>query len=101
MRLPLDEFRARGYKTVSTPFFLLKVKSNSGEGLRVGAVVGKSVHKTAVKRNFWKRQISATLAAQAVGGSDILIIVLPGVGRLTKEQFRGELVKALARVGPK
>jgi len=98
VRLPSDQFRARGYKTTPTPFFLLKIKPNFGEKVRIGIVVGKSVHKTAVKRNFWKRQALAVLAAHAVTGSDILMIVSPGVNRLTKRQFQEELLKTLTKV---
>jgi len=96
-RLPSDQFRARGYKTTPTPFFLLKKKKNQGESVRIGVVVGVSVHKTAVKRNFWKRQALRGLVPQADAGSDILIVVLPAVNRLTKKQFQEELGKAFAR----
>ena len=88
MRLPSDQFRARGYKTLSTPFFLLKIKKNSYKTTRVGIVVGVSVSKTAAKRNFWKRQARAELTLRAVSGSDILMMVSPNVRRLTKKQFR-------------
>jgi ribonuclease P protein component len=97
VRLPTDQFRARGYKTTPNPFFLLKTKRNLGESIRIGIVVGKSVHATAVKRNFWKRQARAALALHASGGSDILIIIQPSVNRLTRKQFKTEVVKTLAK----
>jgi len=96
MRLPSDQFRARGYKTISTPFFLLKIKKNSYKAARIGVVVGVSVNKTAVKRNFWKRQARAEIALRATGGNDILMMVSPNVRCLTKKQFRKEVAKALA-----
>jgi ribonuclease P protein component len=96
MRLPSDQFRARGYKTVSTPFFLLKIKKNSYKTTRIGVVVGVSVNKAAAKRNFWKRQARAEIALRATGGNDILMMVSPNVRRLTKKQFREEIVKTLA-----
>jgi ribonuclease P protein component len=95
--LPSDQFRAKGYKAISTPFFLLKIKKNFGENARIGIVIGKSVHKTAVKRNFWKRQVLAGLSPRAESGSDILIIVLPSINRLTKKQFKEELSKTLTK----
>ena len=97
MRLPSDQFRARGYKTTPTPFFLLKTKKNAGDRARIGIVAGVSVHKTAVKRNFWKRQAQAVLVAHATPGSDILMIVLPGANRITKKQFKEEVAKALTK----
>src|ERR1035441_10151694 len=96
MRLPSDQFRARGYKTISTPFFLFKIKKNSCKTTRVGIVVGVSVNKAASKRNFWKRQAYAEIALRAASGSDILMMVSPNVRRLTKKQFREEVAKALA-----
>lgn len=96
-RLPSDQFRARGYKTTHTPFFLLKIKKNLGENPRVGIVVGKSVHVKAVKRNFWKRQANVALAQHAAGGNDILMIVSPAVNSLTRKQFKEEISKALAK----
>ena len=95
MRLPSDQFRARGYKTISTPFFLLKIKKNSYKAARIGVVVGVSVNKTAVKRNFWKRQARAEIVLRATGGNDILMMVSPNARRLTKKQFREEVAKAL------
>jgi ribonuclease P protein component len=97
-RLPSDQFRARGYKTTTTPFFLLKTKTNITGVARIGIVVGVSVHKTAVKRNFWKRQALAALTTHAIAGNDILMIVSPNANRLTKKQFRNELVKALGKI---
>jgi ribonuclease P protein component len=96
MRLPSDQFRARGYKTVSTPFFLLKIKKNSYKTTRVGVVVGVSVSRAAAKRNFWKRQARAEISLRAGAGSDILMMVSPNVRRLTKKQFREEIAKILA-----
>lgn len=93
VRLPSDQFRARGYKTVSTPFFLLKIKKNFYKTARVGIVVGASVEKTAVKRNFWKRQARTELGLRAPGGHDILMIVSPNVRRATKKQFREGIIK--------
>jgi ribonuclease P protein component len=96
MRLPADQFRAHGYKTVSTPFFLLKIKKNSYKNTRVGIVVGVSVNKAAAKRNFWKRQARAEIALRVASGNDILMMVSPNVRRLTKKQFREEIAKTLA-----
>jgi ribonuclease P protein component len=96
VRLPSDQFRARGYKTASTPFFLLKIKKNSHENVRFGVVVGVSVSKAAEKRNFWKRQARAEIALRAAAGSDILMMVSPNIRRLTKKQFREEVAKTLA-----
>jgi ribonuclease P protein component len=96
VRLPSEQFRARGYKTISTPFFLLKIKKNSYKTTRVGVVVGVSVNKAAAKRNFWKRQARAEIVLRAASGNDILMMVSPNVRRLTKKQFREEVAKALA-----
>ncbi len=96
VRLPSDQFRARGYQTIPSPLFLFKIKKNVVGKARIGIVVGVSVHKAAVKRNFLKRQALATLTPRAAAGSDILIIVLPAANRVTKKRFREELIKTLA-----
>jgi len=95
--LPPDQFRSRGYKTVATPFFLLKSRKNLEHKTRIGIIVGKSAQKTAAKRNFWKRQVLAGLGAREVGENDILMIALPAIDRLTKKEFKKELLKALSK----
>lgn len=96
LRLPPDQFRARGYKAIPTPFFLLKIKKNQGAAVRAGIVAGVAVHKSAVKRNFWRRQARAEIALRAKGGYDILMVLSPAVNRITKKQFRAAVAKALA-----
>ena len=92
-RLPRAEFGSREYRTVRTPWFLLKTKKNDGKGARIGVVAGKSVEKTAVKRNFWKRQSRAVLQSVLHGDQDALVIVYPGVRAATRKQFRDALMK--------
>ena len=95
-RLPSEQFRAKGYRTISSPFFLFKTKKNSENKARIGIVVGVSVHKSAVKRNFWKRQVFTILTSRITAGSDILIIVLPGAKHVTKKKFKEALIKTIA-----
>lgn len=97
IRLPSDQFRTKGYKTSATPFFLLKAKKNGRRDARIGVVVGVAVHRSAARRNFWKRQARETLSRMAPGGNDILIVVSPGAKRLTKKQFREELARAASK----
>lgn len=66
---------------------------------RIGVVVGVSVHKSAVRRNFWKRQAKATLAGIADAKLDLLAILSPKVNSLTRDQFRKNLSAAAARFG--
>jgi ribonuclease P protein component len=97
-RLPKDEFRAKGYGTISTPYFLLKTKKNTGDIMRIGVVAGKAVHKTAVKRNFWKRQAKTGLSSIIKKGIDILMVLSANVNKATKKQFQEELKKAIAKI---
>ena len=101
MRLPSREFRAGGYRTVGTPFFSLKALVNGGTADRIGIVAGVAVSTSAARRNFWKRQARAVLAAKDPsrkngGGRDLLLIILPKVKTLTKKQFREKLSHALS-----
>ena|SRR6185437_15878188 len=98
VRLPREEFRAHGYRTIATPFFLIKIKRNAGRNVRVGVVAGKSVAKTATGRNFWKRQTKEVMAKGLKGPLDALIIISPRVADLTKKKFREELSLAAAKI---
>lgn len=93
-RLPREEFQARGYRTARTPYFLLKMKPNGGKGMRAGIVAGKSVHKTAARRNFWKRQARAGLVRTVRGDRDVLLVLNTKVNGLTRRQFQESLVRA-------
>ncbi len=73
---------------VSTPYFVLKKKPNTQEKIRVGVVANAFVHKSAAKRNFWKRQAKAALLAADGTGTDFLVILTPRINTITKKQFR-------------
>src|ERR1700733_9823902 len=87
-RLPAVDFRSMGYRTVRTPYFALKAKNNHTEVNRIGVITGVQVHKSAVKRNFWKRQAKAALEGIPQSGKDILIILTSKVNALTRAEFK-------------
>ncbi len=102
-RLAGAKFRAEGYRTVATPYFSLKARRNGEERDRIGVVAGVAVHKSAVKRNFWKRQAREELAGRPGAdkkgaGRDLLIIFSRNVNTLTKKQFKEKLAEALVRI---
>jgi len=94
-RLPYAEFQARGYRTQRTPFFSLKAKSNELKVPRIGVVAGKNVHKTAAKRNFWKRAARATLALLIKENCDVVLILQGRVNELSRREFREALKKTI------
>src|ERR1700722_15694468 len=94
-RLPSDEFRAHGYRTVTTPFFSLRVKKNSLEKNRMGVVIGLVVDRRAVKRNFWKREAKVQLLRIPILSKDFLVVFSPNIKQLTKTEFARELSVAL------
>jgi ribonuclease P protein component len=97
-RLPREDFEARGYKTISTPFFLLKTKKNKAGYPRIGIVIGKAVYKEAVKRNFWKRQAKAAFSKLAKDSDDLLIIFTRNKLKLTKKQFQEDMKAAITKI---
>lgn len=97
-RLPKEEFKSRGYKTAPTPFFLLKSKKNGVGYPRIGVVVGKAIHKEAVKRNFWKRQTKTILLKNTSSDNDFLVIFVPNKTKLTKKKFQEDLEKAINKI---
>jgi ribonuclease P protein component len=58
--------------------------------------VGKAVHKSAVKRNFWRRQAKTVFTDLIPSGNDFLIIFSPKINELTKQEFRRALTKAVS-----
>jgi ribonuclease P protein component len=102
VRLPGREFRAGRYQTITTPYFSIKAKFGVTTP-RIGVVANAAVHKSAAKRNFWKRQAKAVLLAfiPKIASRDFLIILFPKVNTLTKKKFKKELLDAAARVTTK
>ncbi len=105
-RLPGREFRQGGYRTAATPFFSVKAKKNGMGKWRAGVVAGTAVHKSAAKRNFWKRQTMGILRAlperpapRGAGSPaethDVLVILFSKVNGLTKRQFQEKLTHEL------
>ncbi len=95
-RLAPDEFYTRGYKALKTPYFLLKARPYAGSRNRIGVVIGKSAVKTAVGRNFWKRQSKSILSALGSGKShDFLISFSPQIKKITKSEFKKQLLKSV------
>jgi ribonuclease P protein component len=94
-RLPREEFRARGWRTVTTPFFSLKTKQNDVGVNRFAVVVGKSVDKRATQRNFWERQAKTQLLKAPKSSKDFIVIIFPRVASLSKLQFEQEMKKVL------
>jgi ribonuclease P protein component len=97
-RLPKDQFQAQGFRVIRTPYFSLKTKKNQLAKQRIGVVAGKAVHKTAVKRNFWRRQAKAQLSVFIKPGTDLLMIFSPKVNQLTKERFKESLKEAIGKL---
>lgn len=96
-RLPSQEFSSRGFKVIRTPYFSLGVKKNNLSKNRAGIIAGKAVHKSAVRRNFWRRQAKAALADIGRTGNDFLIIFSPKVNELGRRQFRLALKETMPR----
>ncbi len=97
-RLPQGEFLKKEFSAIKTPYFSLKAKKNNAGERRIGVIVGKAVHKSAVKRNFLKRQAKTELSKLINPGSDLLMIFSPGTNKLTKRQLKEEITKAAARI---
>lgn len=99
-RLPFAELNARGYQTIRTPYFSLKLRKNGLPQNRIGVVIGVAAEKSAVRRNFWKRQAKALLQkgsiARADAGIDFVVIFTKKIKELTADDFKRELSKIAA-----
>jgi ribonuclease P protein component len=94
-RLPRNEFHARGYRTATTPCFLVKAKKNTSLKNRLGVVIGVSSVKNATKRNFWRRQIRSIFLKIPPIGFDLLIIFSPKAKLPTRQVFQKTLHTAI------
>ena len=65
---------------------------------RIGVVVGISVNKSAVKRNFWKRQGKAALVPLLQTGNDFILTFFPKITTLSRNQFGKEIKKAIKAI---
>jgi len=97
-RLPRSAFRAGGYQTIKTPFFSVRVKKNASGRARVGVVVSVAVNKSAVRRNFWKRQAKSAFLPHLSTPYDFILIFSPKVDTLTSRAFRKEFSKVIAAI---
>ncbi len=88
-------------RSARTPYFLLRARRRGFAKARIGVVVAKAVHKSAVKRNFLRRQARAVLETLAAEGFELLLTVSPGARSLTKEAFRAEVMKVAASLHKK
>ena len=98
-RLPYSEFRSRGYLTVATPFFALKIKKRTG-GMnenRIGVIISTAVLKSAARRNFWKRQARVNFKLIPDAGNDFLVIFSKNIKNRTTKEFKEAFLRA-ARV---
>jgi ribonuclease P protein component len=97
-RLPRQEFRVRGYRTVTTPFFSLKTKENEVGVNRIAVVVGKSVDKRATQRNFWERQAKNQFLKAPNFSKDFILTIFPRIASLSGQQFGEEMKKILKKI---
>lgn len=95
LRLPYGEFSKRGYQTTRTPYFSLKIKNNGLPHNRIGIIIGVAAEKSAVRRNFWKRQAKAVLIKQPGAGKDFVLIFSKKIKEISKDKFKKELLKAI------
>ncbi len=99
LRLPREEFHARGYQKIATPYFSVKAKPNATEKSRLGIVLGAATVKGAARRNFWRRQAKSVflsaLTALKAKGIDLLIIFAPHAILPSKRVFRTTLRDAI------
>jgi ribonuclease P protein component len=97
-RLPSSEFLARGYRTQKTPYFSLKAKANNLSTRRIGVIISTAAVKSAVRRNFWKRQAKSILSDRSRQGIDVLLVFFRQADALTKSEFRKELLGAYSQI---
>lgn len=82
---------------IRTPYFSIRMKKNTVGTARLGVVAGKAAAKTAVARNFLKRQARVSLATVLAPGTDILVVFTAASRTLTAHALRNALRETVAR----
>ena len=95
-RLPYDEFRARGYRQITTLHFLVKAKRNLLKKNRFGFVASAASIKKATQRNFWRRQAKTAFLKIPPKGLDLLMILRRSAPLSDKSVIHMELNKTIS-----
>lgn len=95
-RLQIQEWLKEKRNTITrkSDFFIVKLRANNLLFSRFGTVISSKVSKSAVKRNKIKRIIFDFIRLNKyyeVLGKDVLIIVSPLAGQLTKPEIKKEI----------
>lgn len=95
-RLPVQFFLKKTGKIYRGRYFLLKVFDPEQDFSRVGVVVGRKVSKKAAERNKLKRIVFNFFRdnLEKLPKMDYLVILLPGITELKKEEIEKELKHA-------
>lgn len=100
-RLPLPVRGGAPWKTIPTPYFLLRVFENRVGCNRFGIIISNAAVKRSSKRHFWKRRIAEFLKDWPNLNKDVLVIISPRIEEITlatlKLEFQKILQKALRR----
>ena len=92
-KLTRSQFAAGRHTTIRTPYFVIKISPNKLSYPRMGVVVSSAAIKSAVKRNFLKRQAKAIFKESAKGSKDFVVIFSGQAKSSTKTGLQAELQK--------
>lgn len=81
--------------SAKTPYMLLRGREGRDGKGRIAVVIAKAAQKSAVKRNFLRREAKAVLSAERSPRTDLLLTLSPSAARLSKKTFRNEVLKVL------
>jgi ribonuclease P protein component len=90
-KLPRGQFTIGRHTIIKKPCFTVKIKLNNLPYPRIGVVVSNAAVKSAVKRNFLKRQTKAIFKDRAREPKDFVVIFNSRAKSLTKKDLQTEL----------
>ena len=96
-RLSCADFLGRRYGVVRTPYFSLKTTPNNLTFHRLGVIISRASIKSAVRRNFWRRQTAAMIDFIPGKPKDVIVIFSGKIKNLTKASFQVEFKKAISQ----
>ena len=91
LRLPIDDFKKRKSKNVSSDFFSIKFSPNGFQYNRFGVIVSAKAEPKSSRRHLLKRKILEVAKKVLNLKTDFLVIALPKVKKIEVKNINQEI----------
>ncbi len=98
LRLPIDDFKKKRPKSVSSDFFSIKFSPNGLEYNRFGVIISAKAEPKSTRRHLLKRKILSIAKKIPNQKTDFLIITLPSVKKLEEKNINPEIINLFNKI---